>query len=122
MADLAPALSDNVFVSIHIQRDREVKGGMELEHSQVEVVMPWLAVPEPRLVLQLELKVPSSGLDLVGWGREVEEKIASLQANLCVSEVRIKGMDEEVSLQQLGYCLHTKLVHEVHYWAHLHYR
>ena len=122
MADPAPALSDNVFVSIHIQRDREVKGGMELEHSQVEVVMPWLAVPEPRLALQLELKVPSSGLDLVGWGREVEEKIASLQANLCDSEARIKGMYKEVSMQQQGYCLHTMMVHQGHSWAYQHYR
>lgn len=59
---------------------------------------------------------------LVGWGREVEERIASFQANLRDIEARIKGKDEEVFLLQQGYCLHTKMVHEGHYWAHLHYR
>ena len=39
---------------------------------------------------------------LVGWGREVEERIASFQANLCDIEARIKGKDEEVFLLQQG--------------------
>ena len=59
---------------------------------------------------------------LVGWGREVEERIASFQANLRDIEARIKGKDEEVFLLQQGYCLHTKMVHKGHYWAYLHYR
>ena len=49
---------------------------------------------------------------LVRQGREVEEGIGSLQANLRYSEARIKGMYKEVFMQQQGYCLHTKMVHK----------
>ena len=41
---------------------------------------PWLAGPELRLVLKLELKVLS--FFLLKWGREMEKEIASLQDNL----------------------------------------
>ena len=73
----------------------------------MRVVTPWLAVPVPRPVSGLELEVMSSCL--VRQGREVEEGIVSLQANLHHSETRIKGMYKEVSLQQQGYCLHTRV-------------
>ena len=92
----------------------------KLSQVEVEVVTPWVAVPIPRLVSKLKLEVMSSCL--VRQGREVKAGIASLQANLPDSEARIKGTYKNVSMQQPGYCLHTKLVHEVHYWAHLHYR
>ena len=82
--------------------------------------MPWLAGTVLRLVLKLELQVLSSCL--ARWGREVEEEIASLQVNLRDSEARIKDMYEEVSLQQQGYCLHTMMLHNGHYWAYQHYR
>ena len=39
------ALPDTGSVSIHIQREGEVEGNMEVEASQVEVVSPWLAGP-----------------------------------------------------------------------------
>ena len=65
---------------------------------------PSQAVPVPRLMSELELEVMSSCL--VRQGREVEEGIVSLQADLHESEARIKGMYKEVSLQQQGYCLH----------------
>ena len=82
---------------------------MEVEPGQVEVVAPWLAGPLLRLVLKLELKVLS--FCLLRWGREMEEEIASLQANLPDIEARIKGMYEEVSLQQRGYSLHAMMEH-----------
>ena len=121
LADPAPALPDNGSVSIHIQWEGEVEGDMEVEPSQVEEVAPWLALPVPRLVLELELMVLSSCL--VRLGREMEEEISSLQANLCDIEGRIKGMYEE----RQGYCLHAMMVHEGdskegHYWACMHYR
>ena len=40
-----PPPPDNGSVSIHIQREGEVEGNMEVEASQVEVVLPWLAGP-----------------------------------------------------------------------------
>ena len=86
----------------------------------MEVVTPWLAVPVPRLVSGLELEVMSSCL--VRQGREVKEGITSLQANLRDSEARMKGMYKDVSMQQLGYCLHTMMVHQGHCWAYQHYR
>ena len=67
-------------------------------------------MPVRRLVSDLELEVMSSCL--VRQGREVEEGIGSLQANLRYSEARIKGMYKEVFMQQQGYCLHTKMVHK----------
>ena len=72
-----------------------------------------------RLVLELELEVMSSCL--VRQGRKVEEGIGSLEANLCYSEARIKGTYKEVSMQQQGYCLHTKMVHKGHNWEYQHY-
>ena len=72
-------------------------------------------MPVPNLVLELELEVMFSCL--VRLGRVVKEGIGSLQVNLCDSESRIKGMYKEVSIQQQGYCLHTMMVHEGHYWA-----
>ena len=75
-------------------------------------VKPWVAVPVPRQVFNLKLEVMSSCL--VRQGREVKEGITSLQANLCDSEARIKGMYKEVSMQQQGYCLHTMMVHQGH--------
>ena len=59
--------------------------------------------------------------------REMEEKIAGLQANLCNIEARIKGIQEKVSLQQRGYCLHAMMGYkggsqQGHYWAYMHYR
>ena len=98
----------------------EVWGDMEVEPSQVEVVASWLAGPVLRLVLELELNVLS--FCLLRWGREMEE-----EANLPDIEARIKGMYEEVSLQQRGYCHHAMMEHEGgtqqgHYWAYVHYR
>ena len=81
---------------------------------------PSQAVSLPRLVSELQLEVMSSCL--VRLGREVEEGIGSLQANLRYSEARIKGTYKEVSMQQQGYCLHTMMVHEGHYRAYQHYR
>ena len=80
----------------------------------------WVAVPVPRLVSKLKLEVMSSCL--VRQGREVKAGIASLQANLPDSEARIKGIYKKVSMQQQGYCLHTMMVHEGHYWAYQDYR
>ena len=77
-------------------------------------------MPVPRLVSKLKLEVMSSCL--VRQGREVEEGIASLQANLRDSEARIKGIYKKVSMQQQGYCLHTTMVHDEHYQAYQHYR
>ena len=77
------------------------------------------AVPVPRLVSELELEVISSCL--VRQGREVKEGIRSLQANLHHSEGRIKCMHKKVSVQQQGYCLHTKVVHKGHNWEYQHY-
>ena len=59
---------------------------------------------------------------LVRQGRVVKEGIGSLQANLCDSELRVKGMYKEVSVQQHCFCLHTMMVHKGHYWAYQHYR
>ena len=73
-----------------------------------------------RLVSDLELEVLYSCL--VRWGREVNEEIASLQANLPDSEARIMDMYKELSLQQQGYCLHAMMVQEGHYWAYQRYR
>ena len=64
--------------------------------GQVEVVTPWVAVPLPRLVSELKLDVMSSCL--VRQGREVEDGIASLLANLPDSEARIKGIYKQVSM------------------------
>ena len=75
----------------------------KLSQVEVEMVTPWVAVPIPRLVSKLKLEVMSSCL--VRQGREVE-------ANLRDSEARIKGIYKKVSMQQLGYCLHTMMVHE----------
>ena len=81
---------------------------------------PSLPVPDPKLVSERELEVMSSCLVRQGW--EVKEGIRSLQANMRDSESRIKGMHKEVSMQQQGYCLHTMMVHQGHYWAYQHYR
>ena len=62
---------------------------------------PSQAVHIPRLVSELELEVMSSCL--VRQGREVEEGIGSLQANLRYSEARIKGTYKELSMQQQHY-------------------
>ena len=64
---------------------------------------PSQAVQVPILVLELELEVMSSCL--VRQGKEVEEGIGSLQANLRCSEARIKGTYKEVFMQQQGYRL-----------------
>ena len=80
---------------------------------------PSQAVPIPRLVLELELEVMSSCL--VRQGREVEEEIGSLQANLQYSEPRIKGTYKELYVPQQGYCLYTKMVHKGHNWEYQHY-
>ena len=80
---------------------------------------PSQAVPVPRLMSELELEVMSSCL--VRLGRQVEEGIGSLQANLRYSEARIKGTYKEVSMQQQGYCLHTMMVHKGHNWEYQHY-
>ena len=64
---------------------------------------PSQAVHVPRLVSELELEVMSSCL--VRQGREVEEGIGSLQANLCYSEARIKGTYKEMFMHQQGYRL-----------------
>ena len=61
---------------------------------------PSQAVQVPRLVSKLELKVMSSCL--VRQGRDVEDGIWSLQANLRYSEARIKGTYKEVSLVHAG--------------------
>ena len=71
--------------------------------------------------MKLELMVLSSCL--LRWGREMEEEISSLQANLRDIEARIKGMYKERRV----YCLHAMMVHEGdskqgHYWAYMHYR
>ena len=81
---------------------------------------PSQAVPVPRLMSELELEVMSSCL--VRLGREVEEGIGSLQANLRYSEARIKGTYKEVSMQQQGYCLHTMMVHKGYNWEYQHYK
>ena len=60
---------------------------------------PSQAAPVPRLVSELELEVMSSCL--VIQGREVEEGIGSIQANLRYSEARIKGTYKEVFMQLL---------------------
>ena len=78
------------------------------------------AVPIPRLVSELELEVMSFCLVRQSW--EVEEGIGSLQANLRYSEARIKGTYKELSMQQQGYCLHTKMVHKGHNWKYQHYK
>ena len=83
------------------------------------MVTPWLAVPVPRLVSELELEVMSSCL--VRQGREVEEGIGSLKANLRYSEARIKDTYKEVSMQQQGYCLHSMMVDKGHKWEYQHY-
>ena len=80
---------------------------------------PSQAVPVPRLMSELELEVMSSCL--VRLGRQVEEGIGSLQANLRYSEARIKGTYNKVSMQQQGYCLHTMMVHKGHNWEYQHY-
>ena len=64
---------------------------------------PSQAVPVPKLVSEQEIEVTFSCL--VRQGRMVKEGIGSLKANLCDSELRIKGMYKEVSMQQQGYCL-----------------
>ena len=69
-------------------------------------------MPVPRLVSELELEVIS--FCLVRQGREVKEGIRSLQANLRYSEARIKVMYKEVSMQQQGNCLYTKMVNKGH--------
>ena len=76
-------------------------------------------MPVPRLVSKLKLEVMSSCL--VRQGREVEAGIVSFQANLRDSEARMKGMYKEVSMQQLGYCLHTMMVHKGHNWEYQFY-
>ena len=81
---------------------------------------PWVAVPVPRLACELKLEVMSSCL--VRQGREVEEGIASLQANLPDSEARIKGIYKQVSMQHQGCCLHNMMVHEGNYQAYQYYR
>ena len=63
---------------------------------------PSQAVPVPRLVSELELEVMSSCL--VRQGREIDEVIGSLQANLRC-EGRIKGIYKEVFMQPQGYCM-----------------
>ena len=68
---------------------------------------------------ELELDVMSSCL--VRQGREVKEGIGSLQANLRKSEARIKGTYKELSMQQQGYYLHTKILHKGHKWEYQHY-
>ena len=68
----------------------------------------------PRLVPELELEVMSSCL--LRQGMEVEERIGSLQAILRYSEARIKGTYKEVSMQQQGYSLYTKMVYKGHNW------
>ena len=73
---------------------------------------PSQAVLIPRLVSELEHEVMSSCL--VRQGREVEEGIGRLQAYLRYSEATIKGTYKELSMQQQGYCLHTKMVHKGH--------
>ena len=84
------------------------------------MLRPWVAVPWPRLVSELKLEVMSSCL--VRQGREAEEGIARVQANLPDSEARIKGIYKKVSMQQKYYCLYTMMVHEGHYQAYQHYR
>ena len=79
--------------------------------------------PIPRHVSELELKVLSSCL--ARWSKEVDEEIATLNANLQDIETRIKGMYEEEGLRQRGYRLHAVMVHEGdaqqgHYWAYVH--
>jgi len=79
--------------------------------------------PIPRHVSELELKVLSSCL--ARWSKEVEEEIATLNANLQDIETRIKGMYEEEGLKKRGYRLHAVMVHEGdaqqgHYWAYVH--
>ena len=78
-----------------------------------------------RLVLELQLKVLS--FCPLRWGREMEEEIGSLQANLHGIEARIKGMYNKVSLHQRSYCLHAMMEHkggaqQGHYWVYVHYR
>jgi hypothetical protein len=68
---------------------------------------------------ELELEVMSSCQ--VRQGREVEEGIGSLQVNLPYSEARIKGTYKELSMQQQGYCLYTKLVHKGQNWEYQNY-
>ena len=77
------------------------------------------AVPIPWLVSELELEVMSSCLVRQGW--EVEEGIGRLQANLRYSAARINGTYKELSMQQQGYCMHTKMVQKGHNWEYQHY-
>ena len=80
---------------------------------------PSQVVPIPRLVSELELEVIFSCL--VRQGREVKEGNERLQANLRYSEARINGTYKELSMQQQGYCMHTKMVQKGHNWEYQHY-
>ena len=72
------------------------------------------ALPIPRVASELGLEVMSSCLER--QGREVEEEEEERY-----SEARIKDTCKELSMQQQGYCLHTKMVHKGHNWEYQHY-
>ena len=111
---------DNGSVFIFIQQVDEVGGHMEVKLSQVEVVALWLARSVLRLVLELELKVLS--FCLLRWGREMEEEIASLQANLPDIEARIKGVPAAARLLPSHHDGAQGRHPAGHYWAYVHYR
>ena len=92
---------------------------LRLSNTYLRIKEEIKAVPVPRLVSELELEVMSSCL--VRQSREIKEGIRSLQANLRYSEARIKGTYKELSMQQQGYCLHTKMEHKGHNWEYQHY-
>ena len=101
-------------------REGEVGGNMEVEPSQVEVVARWLARPVLWLVLELEIKVLS--FCLLRWGRDMEEEIASLQANLPDIEARIKGVPAAARLLPSHHDGAQGRHPAGHYWAYVHYR
>ena len=118
-------------ISIPIMREGgnpQQAAATEMEVEQIGEVGSQLAAarcqgPTPRHISELELKVLSSCL--ARWSKEVDEEIATLNANLQDIETRIKGMYEEEGLKQRGYRLHAVMVHEGdaqqgHYWAYVH--
>ena len=120
-----PSILPDGSISIPIHREGEGQAAMEVESSLQESphpVVPRSPGPAPRYVSEMELKVLSGCLSR--WSKEVDEEMATLNANLEDIERRIAGMYEEESLRQRGYRLHAVMVHEGdaqqgHYWAYL---